>query len=117
MAAFAQSEVIPDVMLAAGAADDVMDLKSPSPIGLRPPTDAACPVEGRPVNEGSALGLVHAIADCGFGSLFQELINADELLIVSTPSFCSIFQAARTTFSFKKHSFATCVSYAFPYVT
>jgi hypothetical protein len=41
MATKAEPKVVPDVMLAPSAADEVMDIQLAPTIGLRPPTDTA----------------------------------------------------------------------------
>lgn len=48
VAGVAQSNILPDVMLASGATDEVMNLQAPAAIGLGPPADSAAAVEFNP---------------------------------------------------------------------
>jgi hypothetical protein len=62
MAALAQTEVIPYVVLAASAAAEVVDLQPSPPVRLWPPADGAAPMLLHPSDQRSALILVHCDA-------------------------------------------------------
>jgi hypothetical protein len=57
--ALAQSKVLAYVMLPPSAADEVMHLKPPAAIGLRPPAHGTTAMLGHPSEEVSLLLLVH----------------------------------------------------------
>jgi hypothetical protein len=59
MASVAQPKVVANVMLAAGAADKVMNLQPPSLITLGPPANGTASVVLHPFQQRITLGLVH----------------------------------------------------------
>jgi hypothetical protein len=56
----AEPQVISDVMLAAGAADYVMNVQLAATIGLGPPAHGTAAMLLHPLNQGGSFGLIHA---------------------------------------------------------
>jgi hypothetical protein len=60
MAARAEAQVIPDVMLATGTTDNVVNLQAAATIGLRPPAHSTAAVQFNPRQQFLLLSLVHS---------------------------------------------------------
>jgi hypothetical protein len=68
MAIGTKPNVVPDVMLASGAADDVVNVQFAAAIRLGPPAHGAAAMELHPRNQGGSFGLIHAT--------FQTVVRA-----------------------------------------
>jgi hypothetical protein len=59
MIAMTKANVIPHIVLATTAADDVMNVQFPAAIGLRPPADRAAAMQLHPLKQRGLLLLIH----------------------------------------------------------